>query len=282
MTDAEFAAYLGREATSRDVLHPGPVQRLAAALDRDDPEPREGDPLPPAWHWLYFLAAPRASTVTADGRGAAGDVLPPFAGLSRMWAGGSFAWKRPLRLGQTVTRTSRVASIQPKQGRMGKLVFTTVEHTIADASGTALVEEARIVFREQRPHGESAANPPEPAPARAQWRRDLVPDPVLLFRFSALTYNGHRIHYDWRYTTQTEGYPGLLVHGPLTAILLLDLVRREAPGRLLARVDYRATAPLFEGEPMAVCGAPDGPGGAKLWAENKAGRIAMLAEATFA
>jgi 3-methylfumaryl-CoA hydratase len=275
----EDAAAIGRARFDEDVIAPGPVARLAATLDRDDSPPQAGDPLPPAWHWLYFLAAPRAGLISADGRGAEGDLLPSFPGLARMWAGGTFEFHRPLRIGERAHRRARVVAIDRKEGRSGHLVFATVEHRIAGEAGEALTETLRIVFRESKPYaGSDVADPP---PATVRWRRTVTPDAVLLFRFSALTFNAHRIHYDRAYAVEQEGYPGLLVHGPLTAVLLLDLVRREAPDRALARVDYRALRPLFVDRPLTVCGAPNATG-ALLWAEDDQGRPAMHADVTFA
>ncbi|MEX2650069.1 MAG: MaoC family dehydratase N-terminal domain-containing protein [Alphaproteobacteria bacterium] len=278
MSATDYAAWIGRERFDEDAIAPGPAARLSATLDRDDPAPVAGDPLPPAWHWLYFLAAPRAGLVSADGRGAEGDPLPPFPSLARMWAGGTFEFHRPLRVGETAHRRSRVLAIEPKQGRSGRLVFVAVEHRIAGEAGDAVTETVRIVFREPGPY--AGSDRAEPAPATAAWRRVVRPDAVMLFRFSALTFNAHRIHYDRAYVVE-EGYPGLLVHGPLTAILLLDLVRREAPGRSIARVDYRALRPLFVDAKLALNGAPTGPN-AVLWAEDDKGRPAMRADVTFA
>lgn len=280
MNDIEtYDAWIGRESFDEDVVSPGPVARLAATLDRDDPPPRPGDPLPLPWHWLCFLAAPRAGLLSADGRGAEGDLLPPFRGLARMWAGGAFRVVRPLRVGETAHRRSRVASIARKEGRAGPLVFATVEHRIAGEAGEALVEEQRLVFR--HPVAYSGADQGMAPPAGAVWRRVVRPDPVMLFRYSALTFNGHRIHYDRSYAVDREGYPDILVHGPLTATLLLDLVRREAGGRPIATVDYRAVRPLFVDRPVALCGVPDG-AAARLWAEDDVGRVAMTADVTFA
>ncbi len=272
----DYGPWIGRSTTAADTLDPGPARRLAAVLDRDDPEPCAGDPLAPGWQWLYFLAAARAGLLTADGRGTRGDLLPPFAGLRRMWAGGSFAFRRPMCIGETLECATRVAAIEAKEGRGGPLIVANLEHRFADV----LVEEQHLVFRPAETG--AAIRPGEPAPATAAWRRSLVPDPVLLFRFSALTFNAHRIHYDERYTREVEGYPGLLVHGPLTALLLLDLLRRHLPTRTLVRFDYRALRPLYAERTLTLCGAPRGGDGVMLWAEDDTGALAMRAEATLA
>ena len=247
-----------------------PVRALAATLDRNDQEPQPGDPLPPLWHWLYFLPSHRQSELGPDGHAKRGGFLPPVPLPRRMWAGGRFEFKRPLRIGETVQRVSRIVDVKYKEGRTGPLVFVVVRHEISDA----IVEEHDIVYR-----GEVAApQDPRQAPAEAAWERVIHPDDVLLFRYSALTFNGHRIHYDRRYATEVEGYPGLVVHGPLLATLLLDLLRRNLPGAAVTRFAFRAVSPLFDVAPFAVCGKPEGDA-VKLWAKNAEGGLAMEATA---
>ncbi len=281
MTQAtDDAALIGRERFDEDVIAPGSMVRLAATLDRDDPPPGQGDSLPPGWHWLYFLAAPRGSALSPDGRGAAEDLVPAFPGLSRMWAGGLLTFHRPLRVGETAHRRSRLAAIERKESRAGPLVFVTVEHRIAGETGEAVVESQRLVFREPKPYAGTEGTKESATPA---WRDSFTPDAVMLFRFSALTFNGHRIHYDRAWATDQEGYPGLVVHGPLTALLLLDLVRRHEPERALASFSYRASRPLFVDRPLALNGLPGLDGAAvHLWAEDDAGVTAMAADVTFA
>jgi len=287
MTGEELSAWIGRRETREDVIAPGPVERLAATLDWDAPPPGPGEALPPAWHWLYFLDAHRQSRLGPDGHGARGDFLPPVALPRRMWAGGRLAFRRPLEIGARARRVSEIVSITPKTGRGGALVFVTVRHSVVEigaaiGAAPAIVEEHDIVYREA-PRAGAPAPPPIEAPGAASWRREVEADAVLLFRYSALTFNGHRIHYDRAYATETEGYPGLVVHGPLIATLLLDLLRREGPGRAIAAFDYRARAPLFDTAPFVVRGMP-GPGGeeALVWAEEEGGAVAMEGRARFA
>lgn len=263
-------------------LDPAPADRLSAALDYADPPFGPGDALPLAWHWMYFAGTiPRASQVGVDGRGAAGDIVPTFPGLSRMWAGGAFAVKRLLTIGEAVERRSRVAKIEEKSGRSGKLAIVELEHTLLSGGSVAFTERHDLVFRENRPYsGAAAGKRPEIAPT---WRQVVTPDEPMLFRFSALTYNPHRIHYNSPYTTGVENYPGLVVHGPLTCILLLNLIRREVPGRRLATFSYRAQRPLFCGNQISICGtlAADG-NGVAVWAEDHHGFLAMTGEGIFA
>ena len=273
--------WIGRAETHSDVITPVPVAALAATLDREDPPPQPGDALPPLWHWLYFLPVHRQSELGADGHAQRGGFLPPVPLPRRMWAGGRLEFHRPLRVGEPVTRVSRILDVKGKQGRTGELVFVLVRHEISDAEGVALTEEHDIVYREHPKAGEPAPSP-IPAPVDFTWQRAIHPDDVLLFRYSALTFNGHRIHYDRRYATEVEGYPGLIVHGPLIATLLLDLLRRSLPQANVARFQFRAVSPLFDTAPFAVCGKPESGGAIRMWAQNAAGILAMDATADLA
>jgi 3-methylfumaryl-CoA hydratase len=273
-------SWIGRSEVTDDTVTTVPVKALSATLDRDDPTPRPGDALPPLWHWLYFLPLHRESELGPDGHAKRGGFLPPVPLPRRMWAGGRFVFHQPLRVGEAVRRTSIVADVTHKQGRTGPLVFVLVRHEIAGESGLALVEEQDIVYREAAGPNEVAAAPRR-APDGAVWRRDIEPDAVLLFRYSALTFNGHRIHYDHLFVTKVEGYPGLIVHGPLIATLLVDLLRRNVEVEL-ARFAFRAVRPLFDTTSFAVCGVPEGDGrAAKVWAQDAEGFLAMEADAEF-
>jgi 3-methylfumaryl-CoA hydratase len=269
--------WIGRREVLTDTVTKVPFTALSATLDRDDPPPREGDPLPPLWHWLYFLPLARQSAIGPDGHPRRGGFLPPVELPRRMWAGGRFEFHSPLRVGDEITRTSTIEGVSVKEGRTGPLCFVLVRHEIAGSEGVALTEEHDIVYRDLPPADEPASRP-KPAPTNAAWRRDIVPDPVFLFRYSALTFNGHRIHYDRSYVTQEEGYPGLVVHGPLIATLLVDLFRRNTD-RALRRFRFRAVSPLFDIAPFAVCGRPDEKGTIALWAQGADGGLAMEAEA---
>ena len=267
---AELQQWIGRQETLTDVVTRAPVRALAATLDRDHPDPQPGDPLPPLWHWLYFLPTYTQSDLGVDGHAKRGGFLPPIPLPRRMWGGGRFEFKRPLRIGETVQRISRIVDVKHKEGRTGPLVFVVVRHEIGDA----IVEEHDIVYRGE---GSAPQDPPQ-APVEAAWERVIHPDDVLLFRYSALTFNGHRIHYDRRYVTQVEGYPGLVVHGPLIATLLLDLLQQHLPAAMVERFSFRAVSPLFDVAPFAVCGRPEGKS-VKLWAKSTTGGLAMEADA---
>ena len=219
-TVAHLQQWCGRGETWHDQLHAAPLRGLSATLDRDDPSPAPGSALPPLGHWLYFLPTARQSELGADGHPRRGGFLPPVPLPRRMWAGGRLAWQadNPLCVGQQVERRSTIRSVTHKAGRTGELVFVLVEHQIHNAHGLALTEAHDIVYR-SAPQPDDPVPPPQTPPLAGQqaWSRTIVPDDVLLFRYSALTFNGHRIHYDRRYATEVEGYPGLIVHGPLIA-----------------------------------------------------------------
>ncbi len=271
-------AWVGRSESRTDLVTAAPMAALSATLDRADPEPLPGSELPPLWHWLYFLPMARHSEIDVDGHPRRGGFLPPVPLPRRMWAGGRLTFEQPLQVGDAISRLSRIASVDIKEGRSGPLVFVTVRHEVSTARGPALTEEHDIVYREA-PRPDAPAIKPQAAPDDATFRRDVVPDPVLLFRYSALTFNGHRIHYDRSYVTGVEGYPGLIVHGPLIATLLVDLLRRQAPESRLRRFEFRAMRPIFDIHPFSVCGRHDGGDRHSLWARDHEGFLAMQASA---
>ncbi len=273
--------WVGREQAQRDLITAAPLAGLSATLDRDDPPPVPGTAVPPLWHWLYFLPQAPAHEIGPDGHPRRGGFLPPVPLPRRMWAGSRLDFVQPLRVGEAATRLSRIGSVDVKQGRSGTLVFVTVRHDYTGDRGLALTEEHDIVYRDL-PQPGAAAPAPQPAPADAAFSRDIVPDPVLLFRYSALTFNGHRIHYDRPYVTVVEGYPGLIVHGPLIATLLLDLLRREWPDATLRRFAFKAVRPVFDIHRFSVCGRPEGTGAVALWARDHEGALAMQARADLA
>jgi 3-methylfumaryl-CoA hydratase len=279
---AQLRGWEGRSERLDDELTAAPVRSLSATLDRDDPDPGDGTELPPLWHWLYFLPRHRQSELGEDGHAKLGGFLPPVPLPRRMWAGGRLQWHAPLHVGDRIERTSRIASVTHKAGRTGDLVFVRVKHEVRNDRGVALTEEHDIVYRAPPRPGDPAP-PPQAAPTPAEWTRELTPDDVLLFRYSALTFNGHRIHYDRKYVTEVEGYPGLVVHGPLIATLLVDLVRRQRPDARLETFSFKAMRPTFDGHPMRVNGNPSADGrGVQLWAQDHEGWLTMQAEATFA
>ena len=272
--------WVGKTESRTDTVTAWPAAALAATLDRDDPAPQTGDELPPAWHWLYFLDTQRESELGPDGHPKRGGFMPPVPLPRRMWAGGRIEFVQPLRIGQIIRRDSEIISVEAKHGRSGSLVFVTVRHTISADGAVAVREEHDIVYRDAASPGEAPAQG-KPAPASPAWQRSLIGDPVLLFRYSALIFNAHRIHYDIDYVKNEEHYPGLIVHGPLQTTLLLDLCRRHA-SRPVKTLDYRALHPVFHTERFTVNGNPGADGSsAEVWTANAAGCYAMTGKATF-
>jgi len=273
--------WIDRTETVGDSVTLAPLRALTATLDREDAPSNVGDPVPPCWHWLYFLPIHRQSEIGPDGHAQRGGFLPPVPLPRRMWAGSRIEFVAPLRVGQAITRTSRIQDVRLKEGRTGPLVFVNVRHEISGDGKLSIADEHDIVYRENPRPGE-----PVPAgvaaPDDAQWTRRIEPDDVLLFRYSALTFNGHRIHYDRRYVTTVEGYPGLVVHGPLIATLLLDLLRRELPDARVSGFSFKAVKPIFDVAPFDVCGRRVDDKTVKLWARTPEGHLAMDASATLA
>jgi 3-methylfumaryl-CoA hydratase len=276
----DLARWIGRRAQRTDWVNPNHLAAWHATLDRDEAFPAEGDPAPPAFHWTLFPPLARQSDLGPDGHARRGGFLPPVELPRRMWAGSRIRFHAPLRVGERVEQVSTIERVEEKRGRAGTLVFVTVRHVVSGPGGPAIEEEQDLVYRDAPRVDPSAPPPPvEPAPAGA-WRRSIVPDDVLLFRYSALTFNGHRIHYDRRYVTGEEGYPGLVVHGPLLATLLLDLLRRERPDATVERFRFRALRPAFDVSPITVEGGPgDDARHLRLWSTDNRGQIGVEAEA---
>jgi 3-methylfumaryl-CoA hydratase len=273
----DYTAWVGCTEERHDVVTASPLDRLAATLDRDDPPHAAGDLIPPLSHWLFFLPTDRHSEIGPDGHAKRGGFLPPVHELPRrMWAGSRVSFPGDIRVGDAVYRRSAIATVDRKEGKSGPLIFVTVRHEIGRTGDPpAIIDEHDIVYRGPETGGRA---PERQAPGA--WRRALVPDAVQLFRFSALTFNGHRIHYDRDYAVRKEGYPGLVVHGPLIATLLVDLIRRHAPQRRIETFAFRALAPLFENNEMSLNAEPPAEDGTmKLWAANAAGELAVSAEA---
>jgi itaconyl-CoA hydratase/mesaconyl-C4 CoA hydratase len=249
-----------------DWLASAPVAALSAVFDLPGPAARSGDPLPPLWQWLYFLSWPAQSSLGEDGHPRDGRFLPPVPRRQRMFAGGRCTIEEPLRVGEPAERRTGLESVTLKQGSTGDLLFVTTRSEFRQHGRLCLVEEQDIVYRSGRSTArhpatvDAAAVPPEAAPEDA-WRLPLLTDPALLFRISALTANTHRIHYDAPYVRDEEGYPGVVVHGPLLALAMLEAVRRNAAERRVRSLTYRLRYPAFVGEQLLVSGREVGGGG---------------------
>ncbi len=280
--------WIGRSETVEDIATATPYAALSATLDwpaeAGAQRPAVGTALPHLWHWLYFLPIYAQSEIGADGHAKRGGFLPPVSLPRRMWAGSDFQFHEPLLVGDALARTSTIIDVKEKSGRTGNLIFVKVRHEIRrnGAQNVALTEHHNIVYRDAA-KPDDVASPPVAAPAEFTWERRVVPDDVLLFRYSALTFNGHRIHYDRKYVTEVEGYPGLIVHGPLIATLLMDLLRRHLPQAQVAKFEFKAVRPTFDISPFSVHGQPSADGKTiRLWGRDHEGWLTMDATATLA
>jgi len=274
----DYDSWIGRSEESLDVATLAPVRAMAATLDH--PTPLDvGAAIPPLWHWLYFLPRAPTSELSQDGHPHKGGFLPPIPKPSRMWAGSQVAFHAPLRIGAALRRTSTVADIKPKEGRSGSMFFVNVRHEIFCDGILAVVEDQDIVYRDAAPVAVKAAHQAAPRTAPALWSRAVLPSAPLLFRYSALTFNSHRIHYDRPYATEVEGYAGLVVHGPLLATLMLDLVRRELPDAGIRQFTFKAQKPIMDTHSFQVCGHQREPGSLALWVSDLDGAEATVGTA---
>lgn len=270
--------WIGKEEELVETFHLGPANLMEMTLDHE-PVLALGDALPPLWHWLYFLRSAPLRALGRDGHPARGGFLPPVALPRRMWAGGRFGFSKDVQIGAEVTKHSTIKDVALKTGRSGALCFVTVHHEISTQGKPAFWEEHDIVYREDPSIG---AKPQHTAPVGNDWQHSetVMPSEVMLFRYSALTFNGHRIHYDRDYARNVEGHAGLVVHGPLIATLLMDLAQRVAKGAAPRSFDFRAASPLFDGAPFTLHANRDGDT-VELAAATPEGRLAMQATARF-
>jgi hydroxyacyl-ACP dehydratase HTD2-like protein with hotdog domain len=285
-------------AETTETITAGPAVALAGLLDTEPPVTGPGDEVPPLWHWLYFLDRPAQHELGPDGHPAQGRFMPPLPGRRRMYAGGRVSYLSPVRCGDPVTRRSELAGWRVRHGRSGEMLFVTVRHTFRRGGSLVATEEQDLVYRSgpapalgspaagpghstaaaAAPSATRGAGPPAPAPVpAAPWQLQVTAGAVLLFRFSALTYNAHRIHYDAEYATAVEGHPGLVVHGPLLALLCLELPRRHQPGQRISGLSFRARSPVYAGQLMTITGGPQD-GGCTMGAAGPDGTVAMTAE----
>ncbi len=276
--DTDFSDWIGRTEQVEDPLCRVQAQAAQAMLDEPGAPLTDGDALPLPWHWFYFLPRAPQAALSADGHPERGGFLPPIPYPRRMFAGARMQVHRPLRVGVPALREGTIRNVVMKSGKTGALAFVTVAYRFLQEGVMCLEEEQDIVYREPGAAVAApvaAALPPTP---EGSWSRTLQPDTRLLFRFSALTFNAHRIHYDRAYATAVEGYPGLVVHGPLTAVLLLQLLRQHTQ-RPVAAFSFRGVAPLFDLGPLRLLATP-GDDGVALEAQGPDGRAALLATAT--
>ena len=272
---------LGRKIVDEDEATGAPLRGMAVTFDREEAPPARGEPVPPGWHLAYFPAAARRETLGADGAPTGFGVLPEMPLPRRMYAGARLIFHAPVLVGDALRRETEFSDVQLRQGSTGALILAVQTRRIFTPRGLALTEETQTVFREAVQPGEASGIPKrEEPPADTPWRRVWAPNSVTLFRYSALTFNPHRIHYDRPYAMQIEGYPGLVVHGPFSQQCLLDLLRDNTKGKRIVSFSMRARAPLFDVAPFTVVGRlTDGGTAAEVWAVTPQGTIAMQAQA---
>jgi len=285
-----FEGWEPRTVVESDCVTAGAALALHGLLDAPGPAPAEGEPLPMLWHWLAFLPRVPQSELGEDGHPRLGTFLPPVALPRRMFAGGRLRSRRPLTVSARLTRRGVVASVRNKRGRSGELCFVTVKYEITDGRGGELEEEQDLVYlaasRAPAPLRSGDASQREPhvegeeTSSDHPWALDIDITSTLLFRFSALTYNAHRIHYDLEFARDVEGYPDLVVQGPLQAVLLAELCRRAAPHQPLEQFSFQAKSPAFRGGTMRFCGCPGEDGKVPLEARDDNGSVTMVADAT--
>ena len=272
--------WIGNTESIEETIAAEPLQRMRATLDMPPKVIETGEIVPPLWHWAYFLTPVRASKLGRDGHPALGDFMPSVPLPRRMWAGGEFTFDGALKVGDHARKQSTVRDVTVKNGRTGRLCFVKVEHCIYVGDEIRFSEIHNIVYRDVKQAGENDILPPE-APDNASWTLEVVPNSTLLFRYSALTFNGHCIHYDLDFCREVEGYPGLVFHGPLTATMLLQLAVDQNPDRAIAAYEFRALSPLFDNAVFNLNGRMEG-NKAILWASNADGCLAMKSAVTFA
>lgn len=274
MDDTDWSECIGLTRQLEDVITPAQAGRAAAVLDLD--APAAGTPLPPLWHWAFFQDMTATEALGEDGHAERGEFLPAVDLPNRMWAGSRITFHRPLLVGNKAVCNSTIDNVVTKQGRSGPLVFVTVRHDCLVDGELTIREEQDIVYRAK---SGAPATSAEAAPSPA-WTKTIQPSAALLFRYSAVTFNAHRIHYDYPYVTDLEGYSGLVVHGPLIATLMCEAFTQAHPNAQLRSFSFRGRRPLLSPQPFEVAGRLTTPGRAEAWAANSDG-IASFAEVEF-
>jgi 3-methylfumaryl-CoA hydratase len=273
-----WADWIGRSETLQETIDPRPARAMAAALDLDEPVPKPGQDIPALWIWAYFTPSPPMRELGPDGHPKRGGFLPPIPAPRRMWAGSRCVLHGPLKIAAEAVRASTILSISEKTGRAGPMTFVTVRHVIRAQGALVFEEEQDLVYM---PIPERYAPPPPALPPPLAWSEPVAIDPVTLFRFSALTFNAHRIHYDRPYATEVEAYPGLVVHGPLQAVLMFHAGLRHSPHRVARRFEFRGVRPLFDFDSTHLAGAPHGKDALDLFTLNGDGLVCSKARLSF-
>lgn len=278
--DRDWKQWVGRTETVEDWITPSRVAAWHATLDHAEALPRQGEPAPLGIHWTLAPRVVRESELGADGHAKRGGFLPPVPLPRRLWAGSRVALYESLRVGDRVERASEIMAVHEKKGRESPLVFVTVRHRFRTDTGIAIEEEQDLVYREAATSNARVERRDDGGGAAPAWRHTVRPTETLLFRYSALTFNTHRIHYDRRYATDVEGYAGLVVHGPLIATLMLSFLQAQVSPRFVERFQFKAIRPTFDTSDFDVYGSPlSADGHSRLWSTDNEGARAVDAEA---
>jgi 3-methylfumaryl-CoA hydratase len=278
-----FKSYIGKRETATDVVTASAMLKFAATLGLENPPMEKGSPIPPGWYGAFFPASHRPSQMRLDGQASGGGIVPPIPLPRRRIGGTRVAFHESLRIGDDITRVTEIADIKIDDGSKGAMVTVIERNSISSSRGLAIVEERDMVMLSEARAEGAAPTPPAAVPEQAKWQQVIEPNPPLLFRFSAIRFNSHRIHYDRDYVTKVEKLPGLVVQSSLVSQLLIEMCRRELPARRLTSFDFKSMRQIYDTGKFTIAGAPAADGrGATLWAVDSNGNLAMTATAKFA
>jgi 3-methylfumaryl-CoA hydratase len=276
-----FKSYVGKSETATDVVTASAMVKFAATLGLDDPPLHKGAAIPPGWYGAFFPASHRPDRMRTDGQASGGGIAPPIPLPRRRIGGTRVMFHQPLKIGDEIKRVTEIADVQVDDGPSGAMVTVIERNSISNGQGLAVVEERDLVMLSEARAEAAPAKPPS-APAEAAWKQVVEPNPPLLFRFSAIRFNSHRIHYDRDYVTKVEKLPGLVVQSSLVSQLMVEMCRREVPGRQLSQFDFKSWRQIYDTGKFSIAGNPPQDGrGAELWAIDSEGRVAMTATAKF-
>jgi 3-methylfumaryl-CoA hydratase len=274
-----FKSYIGKSETAIDVVTASAMLKFAATLGQENPPMDKGQPIPPGWYGGFFPASHRPSQMRTDGQASGGGIVPPIPLPRRRIGGTRVTFHEPLRIGDEIKRVTEIADIQVDDGANGAMVTVLERNSISNSRGLAVVEERDMVMLSEQRAAAAPSTPP-PVPGQATWQQVMEPNPPLLFRFSAIRFNSHRIHYDRDYVTKVEKLPGLVVQSSLISQLMMEMCRKELPARQLQSFDFKSFRQIYDTGKFTIAGAPAAASGeATLWALDSEGKLAMMATA---
>ena len=277
-----FKSYIGKSEKATDVVTASAMRKFAATLGQEDPPTDKGSPIPPGWYGAFFPASHRPSQMRTDGQASGGGIVPPIPLPRRRIGGTRVRFEEPLRIGDEITRVTEIADVQIDDGPSGAMATVIERNSISNSRGLAVVEERDMVMLSEARAEAAPASAPT-VPAQAKWLELIEPNPPLLFRFSAIRFNSHRIHYDRDYVTKIEKLPGLVVQSSLISQLLIEMCRKQLPARQLRSFDFKSVRQIYDTGKFTIAGNPAADGReAELWALDSDGRVAMSAIAKFA